>query len=184
MAESITVARPYAKAIFEVAVEKKTLKRWANLLEILTQAIQTPSVIAFISNPAVTSEQKVDLLSSLVEKQLPSEEKKEVQNLLMVLASNKRLMLLSDIHVLYEFYRAEHEKTLAVDVISFSELSNTQLEKLSQSLSKRLSRQVSLNTSVDPSIMGGAIICAGDLVIDGSVRGQLDKLSHALAESI
>ena len=90
-------------------------------------------------------------------------------------------MLLPDIYALYEAHRAEQEKTLHVDVSSYSDLSSAQQQRLIESLSQRLQRKVSLKISIDPSLLGGAIIRAGDLVIDGSVRGKLNKLSTELA---
>ncbi|PYD07325.1 F0F1 ATP synthase subunit delta, partial [Pseudomonas syringae pv. syringae] len=97
------------------------------------------------------------------------------------LTTNKRLMLLPEIEALYEVYRAEQEKILEVDVVSYSELTPAQQQRLSESLSQRLSRKVSLKISIDPSLLGGALIRAGDLVIDGSVRGKLNMLGTSLA---
>lgn len=90
-------------------------------------------------------------------------------------------MLLPEIKALYEVYRAEQEKILEVDVVSYSELTPAQQQRLSESLSQRLSRKVSLKISIDPSLLGGALIRAGDLVIDGSVRGKLNMLGTSLA---
>lgn len=90
-------------------------------------------------------------------------------------------MLLPEIEALYEVYRAEQEKILEVDVVSYSELTPAQQQRLSESLSQRLSRKVSLKISIDPSLLGGALIRAGDLVIDGSVRGKLNMLGTSLA---
>lgn len=90
-------------------------------------------------------------------------------------------MLLPEIKALYEVYRAEQEKILEVDVVSYSELTPAQQQRLSESLSQRLSRKVSLKVSIDPSLLGGALIRAGDLVIDGSVRGKLNMLGTSLA---
>ena len=102
-------------------------------------------------------------------------------NLITLLATNKRLMLLPEIKALYEVYRAEQEKTLVVDVVSYSHFSAAQQQELIAALSKRLQRQVSLNVRIDPALLGGAVIQAGDLVIDGSVRGKLNKLTTDLA---
>lgn len=90
-------------------------------------------------------------------------------------------MLLPEIKALYEVYKAEQEKILEVDVVSYSELTPAQQQRLSESLSQRLSRKVSLKISIDPSLLGGALIRAGDLVIDGSVRGKLNMLGTSLA---
>lgn len=179
MSDSTTIARPYAKAIFECALAEKKLAEWSVYLTMLAQAVLTPEAVLFIENPASTVEQHVELLHALVK--AGSNKNEAINNLISLLAANKRLMLLPEICALYEALRAEQEKTLDVEVSSFSELSKAQQEKLVESLSKRLQRKVSLKIKIDPSLLGGAVIRAGDLVIDGSVRGKLNKLSTALA---
>ncbi|MFT4059361.1 MAG: F0F1 ATP synthase subunit delta [Legionella sp.] len=176
MSDSTTIARPYAKAIFEHALAEKKLAEWSVYLTTLAQAVLTPEAVQFIENPASTAEQHVELLQALVK----TGSNEAIKNLISLLAVNKRLMLLPEICALYEALRAEQEKTLDVEVNSFSELSSAQQEKLIESLSKRLQRKVSLRITIDPFLLGGAVIRAGDLVIDGSVRGKLNKLSTAL----
>jgi len=179
MSESTTIARPYAKAIFEHALGDKKLVEWSEYLLILSQAVLAPQALDFITNPASTEEQQIELLQSVCSSKV--KEDQSLNNLIALLATNKRLLLLPEIKVLYEAHRAGHEKTLDVDVISFSEVSSAQQQKIIESLSKRLQRKVLLKISIDPSLLGGAIIRAGDLVIDGSVRGKLNKLSTGLA---
>jgi F-type H+-transporting ATPase subunit delta len=178
MSDSTTIARPYAKAIFEHALSENKLAEWSEYLLLLAQAVMTPEASLFINNPATTSEQQIELLQILNK---ASKSNESFNNLIRLLATNKRLMLLPEIKALYESHRSEQEKTLIVNVISFSALSSEQQNKLMDSLSKRLQRKVSLDISIDPSLLGGAIIRAGDLVIDGSVRGKLNKLSTGLA---
>lgn len=179
MSESTTLARPYAKAIFEHALAEKKLAEWSEHLLILAQSVLTPQAFEFITNPASTDEQHIELLQSLCRPE--AKESKSLNNLIVLLATNKRLMLLPAIKELYEAHRAEQEKTLDVEVISFSTVSPAQQQQMIESLSQRLQRKVSLNISIDPSLLGGAVIRAGDLVIDGSVRGKLNKLSTGLA---
>ena len=178
MSDSTTIARPYAKAIFEYALAENKLAQWSAHLTTLAQAVLTPQAVDFIANPASTEEQHIELLCELANKGSKSD---SLNNLIALLATNKRLMLLPDISALYEAHRAEQEKTLDVQVKSFSELSDAQQQRLVDSLSKRLQRKVALKISIDPSLLGGAVIRAGDLVIDGSVRGKLNKLSTGLA---
>ena len=104
-----------------------------------------------------------------------------VNHLVGLLADNKRLQALPDIYLQYEALRAEQEKTLTAKVSSFAVLTSAQQQHLISSLSQRLQRQVTLDVSIDTSLLGGAVIRAGDLVIDGSVRGKLNKLSSNLA---
>jgi F-type H+-transporting ATPase subunit delta len=179
MSESTTIARPYAKAIFAHALAEKKLAQWSEHLFILAQAVLAPLAFEFITNPASTDEQHIELLQSLCSPE--AKESKALNNLIVLLATNKRLMLLPAIKELYESHRAEQEKTLDVDVISFSTVSPAQQQQMIESLSQRLQRKVSLKISIDPSLLGGAVIRAGDLVIDGSVRGKLNKLSTGLA---
>ncbi|RUR08520.1 F0F1 ATP synthase subunit delta [Legionella sp. km772] len=177
MSDSTTIARPYAKAIFEHALAEKKLAQWSDYLFVLAQAVLDSQASEFIANPASTIEQQIELLNAVCS----VKEDKALSNLIHLLATNKRLMLLPEIKALYEVHRAEQEKTLGVDVISYSELSSVQQQHLMDALSKRLQRNVSLKISIDPSLLGGAVVRAGDLVIDGSVRGKLNKLSTDLA---
>lgn len=179
MSDSTTIARPYAKAIFEYALAEKELAQWSVHLLTLAHVVLTPDAAQFIENPASTVEQHIELLQEIVNS--GTNQNESINNLIALLAANKRLMLLPEISALYEVHRAEQEKTLDVEVSSYSNLSKTQQERLVESLSQRLQRKVSLNISIDPSLLGGAVIRAGDLVIDGSVRGKLNKLSTGLA---
>lgn len=179
MSDSTTIARPYAKAVFEYALAEKKLAEWSAYLLTLAQVVLTPEAAQFIENPISTVEQHIELLQGVIK--AGSSKNESINNLIALLATNKRLMLLPAISALYEVHRAEQEKTLDVDVSSFSDLSSKQQESLIESLSKRLQRKVSLKINIDPSLLGGAIIRAGDLVIDGSVRGKLNKLSTGLA---
>ena len=177
MSDCTTIARPYAKAIFELALSQKHLLQWSGYLKILAQVALAPQAAQFIANPASTVEQHIELLQAAC----TSIQDEALNNLIALLATNKRLMLLPQIAVLYEAHRAEQEKTLDVQVNSFSDLSKAQQEQLIKSLSDRLQRRVALKITIDPTLLGGAIIQAGDLVIDGSVRGKLNKLSTGLA---
>lgn len=176
MSDITTVARPYAKAIFEYALAKKQLTEWSQHLLVLAQAVLTPEATQFINNPASNTEQHIELLQSVTKS-----DSKSLHNLIALLATNKRLMLLPEINSLYEAFKAEQEKTLTVDVRSFSALSKTQENKLIDSLSQRLQRNVSLNISIDSALLGGAVLQAGDLVIDGSILGKLHKMHAELA---
>ena len=179
MSDSTTIARPYAKAIFEHAMAEKKLAEWSKHLFTLAQTVLEPQGSDFITNPAAKVEQQIELLQSVCSS--GQTEDKSLNNLITLLATNKRLMLLPEIKGLYEAHRAEQEKTLDVDVVSFADITPAQQEQMIESLSKRIQRKVSLKISIDPSLLGGAVIRAGDLVIDGSVRGKLNKLSTGLA---
>ena len=183
MSESVTIARPYAKAIFAHALAEKQLGLWSSILNNLAQAVLVPESIRLLSDPVISNEQKTALLLTVCKDTSgkSATQQQVIEKLVQLLAENKRLHLIPDIYVLYEALRAEQEKTLTVDVYSYSELNEEQKEKLVQSLSARLKREIALNISIDKSLLGGAIIRAGDLVIDGSVQGKLNKLRSNLA---
>lgn len=178
MSDSTTLARPYAKAIFEHALAQNKLAEWSEQLYLLAYALLDKHCLLFINNPATNPEQHIELLQSLSSR--IKTENKSLHHLIALLAKNKRLILLPEIKALYDVHRAEQEKTMNVDVWSVSPLSADQEQKITDSLTKRIKRKVTLKTNIDPSLLGGAIIRAGDLVIDGSVRGMLKKLSATL----
>lgn len=179
MSESMTIARPYAKAIFEYAVETDTLALWSSYLQCLAETVALPEVLPFIANPESTEAQQVALLMVALEGD--KKQSKELKHLVQLLVINKRVRFLPEIAALYTALRNEHEKTLEAEVVSFSALSEAQEDRLVAALTKRLKRQITLKSRVDASLLGGAIIFAGDWVIDGSIRGQLQKMKVHLA---
>jgi F-type H+-transporting ATPase subunit delta len=181
MSDAITIARPYAKAIFQHALAKQELAAWSQALQDLALIIVDAAAFEFISNPNVTVADQVQFLLETTSRMSQAVDKSSVQHLIELLLENKRLLVLPEIFVQYEALRAEQEKTLSAVVVSFSELSHKEQIDLSSVLSKRLGRQVTLEVKLDKSLLGGAIILAGDLVIDGSVRGKLNKISTCLS---
>jgi F-type H+-transporting ATPase subunit delta len=180
MSETNTVARPYAKAIFKHALDANQLAHWSIILRDMAMLIEQPDAKSFLSNPATTIDQKVQLLM-IVCTSTNKDHSQSAENIVRALVENRRQLILPDIFAQYEALRAEQEKTLNVSVTSFATLTQEEQTSLIASLSKRLQRQVTLEINIDKSLLGGAIIQAGDLVIDGSVRGQLNKLSTNLA---
>ncbi|WP_297809285.1 F0F1 ATP synthase subunit delta [uncultured Methylophaga sp.] len=176
MAEAITIARPYANAVFSLAQEKGELKAWSDLLAVLAQCVSEPEMQSIITSPAVSDEQVVDVLADIAGDSMTTDAK----HFLALLAENDRLLLMTEITVLFEALRAEAEKQMTADVISARELSPEQADKISAALKQRLGRDITLNTSIDESLLGGAIIRAGDLVIDGSALGKLNRLANAI----
>jgi len=181
MSDITTIARPYAKAIFQLALATNKLVDWSSVLSTLAQIVLLPEAARFINNPATTQDEQVKLLLSVIPDLKQTIEAKMIEQLVSLLAENKRLLLLPGIAAQYELLRAEQEKTMVVSVNSYTPLSQTQQQRLIETLTKRLQRQVALEISIDESLLGGALIQAGDLVIDGSVRGQLLKLQANLA---
>jgi F-type H+-transporting ATPase subunit delta len=171
-----TLARPYAVAAFETALANNALPAWEGMLNSAALVVQDKQIIQLLDNPNMTVQQLSTLFCDVLAPVLDAEK----TNFLRLLAENKRLPLLPDIALLFTSYRAEHEKSVDVNVVSAVVLDDVYQQKLTQSLAKRLQRKVSLHCSVDPSLIGGAIVRAGDTVIDGSVRGKLNRLLESL----
>jgi F-type H+-transporting ATPase subunit delta len=176
MAEKSTVARPYALAAFELAKEKDELAKWSEMLQFAALVASDDTMQQYIGNPHVSRDALGKLFLGICAEQLTDVGK----NFIKVLIDNRRLDVLPQIATLYEQHRAEAERTIEAEVISAFPLSEAQQSLLADKLKQRLGRSVNLIAKVDPNLLGGAIVRAGDLVIDGSVNGQIDKLAHTL----
>jgi F-type H+-transporting ATPase subunit delta len=177
MAETITIARPYAQAIFSLAQEQNDLKGWSEMLQFVAAVAADPQMVAVIDSPSYDNSQIADLFIEVCGDKLNDAGK----NMIRALAENDRLTLLPEVAELYEVERATVEGTIVAEVTSATALNETQEKEIAEALSKRLGREVSLECKVDEALLGGAIIRAGDVVIDGSVVGKLEKLATALA---
>lgn len=180
MADSVTIARPYAQAAFDFALAHQDLALWHDCLNIVAAVVEDKDAERFLSNPSSTASQHSDLLMTIVKSTKKTADLTAVDNFIKTLAKNRRLAVLPDILKLFEGLRAEQEKTLVVQVVSYAELTKAEQQKLIDSLGKRLNRAVSLTTTIDKKLLGGAVIYANDLVIDGSVRGKINKLRTRL----
>ncbi|MEX0827831.1 MAG: F0F1 ATP synthase subunit delta, partial [Haliea sp.] len=129
-----------------------------------------------LSRPSLTGQQQAQIVIDLCGEELNG----QVQNFIRILAQHKRLGLTPDIVVLFERLKANQERTVAVDVLTAFPLADEAQQQLAESLKARLQRDVSINSEVDNSLIGGVVLRAGDLVIDGSVRGKLKKLAEAM----
>ncbi len=177
MAERATIARPYAKAAFEYARDANAFAQWSQGLMTAAEIVADPLVAALTRNPRCTAADLAGLIGDVAGAKLDA----SIQNFVRVLAENRRLVLLPEIAAHYEMLRAAAENTVDVDVICAVALDAAQQEKLGAALSARLKRRVRMHVSVDSTLMGGATVRAGDLVIDGSVRGRLQRLATDLA---
>ena len=176
MAELTTIARPYAKAAFEYALAAQSVSEWASMLDFVAQAVNNEQVSSFISNPALSAEEKGDVVLKVSADKLND----KVENFIKLLARNNRLDAIPAIKQRFETLKAEYEKATDVEVTSSSELSDDQLQRLAEKLEAKLGRKINIETHIDTSLIGGLIIRADDMVIDGSVRGKLEKLSETL----
>ena len=177
MAESITIARPYAKAAFQAAKDSQALTEWSQMLGYASAVAADENVETILDHPALTSEQKAQFFIDVCGENLIN----EVKNFVFVLSENNRLGLVSDIAELFERYKAQLEQSIDVSIESAFELGDAQSEKLAQALSKKLDRKVVIASTVNQALIGGVIIRANDLVIDASVRGKIAKLAEAIS---
>ncbi|HET7330972.1 F0F1 ATP synthase subunit delta [Dyella sp.] len=174
-AQSITLARPYARAAFELARAEGALAAWSQALAFSAQVSADPRVVALSNDPRVQPEQLVAL-------HLPDASKADgaFGKFLTELAERRRVSLLPDVAALYETYKRESESQLLVKVTSAMALDAAQTEQLKASLKRRFKREIELETQVDPSLLAGVVIDTGSEVIDGSARGRLQRLANAL----
>jgi F-type H+-transporting ATPase subunit delta len=176
VAERATVARPYAKAAFEYARAAKAFAGWSRALATASEIVADPRVAPLAKNPLLTAADLANLIIDVAGSKLDA----GMQNFVRVLAENHRLLLLPEISARYEELRSAVENTVDVEVTSAVPLNDAQAQRLEQALSTRLRREVRMRTSVDAALMGGAVVRAGDLVIDGSLKGRLDRLATEL----
>jgi F-type H+-transporting ATPase subunit delta len=176
VAERATIARPYAKAAFEYARDAKAFAEWSQGLKTAAQIVADPRVAALSTSPQCTNANLVSIVTDVAGAKLNT----GMQNFVKVLAENHRLLLLPEIAAHYEALRSEVENTVDVEVISAVALNDAQQEKLSAALSTRLKRKVRMQNIVDATLLGGAVVRAGDLVIDGSLKGRLQRLATEL----
>ena len=176
MAELTTIARPYAQAVFKLAKEQGSIPRWSELLKFLASVASDANMKRLLQNPKIESARLVGLILDLCgDKATPV-----AANFVKLLAENKRLTLVPEISILYEQCRSEAESTVQAQMISAFPVTDAQRQSVIAGLEKRLARKVALECITDASLMGGVVIRAGDLVIDGSVKGKLTRMVNAL----
>lgn len=176
MAEKATIARPYAKAAFEYAREHNAFERWSQVLASASAVVADERIEKLLTNPRVGPDDLVALIAEAAGEALEDHSR----NFLATLAHNRRLGLLPEIAAQFEVLRAEIENVADVRIISAVQLNEAQRERFANALKKRLKRDVRLHCEVDASLVGGAIVRAGDFVIDGSLRARLDRLAGAM----
>lgn len=184
MPDKTTIARPYARAAFEHASVAKQLGSWAEALTVGATVVATPGVAMLLSNPHVTTAQLAELVTSIVADAPGSTSAKVTddgfKNFIADLAANHRLGVLPEIAALFHAMKDEAERTVDVEVTSAAPLDDGERQSLAVSLERRLKRAVRLHCSVDAALIGGAVLRAGDLVIDGSLRSRLDRFQYEL----
>lgn len=176
MAEAITVARPYAEAVYKLAVENNALSQWSNMLQFAAEIVEDERIRLLIGNPAVSAHQLSELVLEIGGKKFSL----GARNLILLMLENKRLHLLQQVSRLFEQLKAQHEGVLEAKIITAYKLESNQLDHLVGDLEKKFKRKIEAHMSVDPDIIGGIKVEVGDEIFDASVRGKLEAMAVAL----
>ena len=179
MAENLTLARPYARAVFELASEKRAFDRWSKALSVLAALSADAGVQAMFASPKAAPAVRAEVLTELSAKAGEKLEQ-DGRNLVQLLAENRRLNLIPEIAAEYERLRAEAENILEVELVAAMPVAAAEQKLISEALHKKLGRKITLKYVEDKTLIGGAVLRAGDLVIDGSVRERLSRLTAEL----
>ena len=176
MAETATLARPYAEAVFGLALKAGALADWSRSLAAMARVASHPEMQSWIANPNLNPRQLYDLFMSLAAADLPA----ELRNFVHLLIANDRLTLLSEIHAQFVQLKNEHDGVVEAEIRTAFPLDNKQLSGLVADLERRFKRRVQPRVSQDKELIGGVRITVGDSIIDGSVRGKLEDMAAAL----
>jgi F-type H+-transporting ATPase subunit delta len=184
MADVGTIARPYAKALFDIASGERKLGEWSRALNAAAAVLEDPSAKRVLGNPTVDVAKRAEFLRavSVGVKGADVLESSQGKALLAVLAENDRLSVLPEIAAQFDALKAQAENKVKVTMTAATLVPAATAEQVKQALKKRLGREVELELAVDPALIGGAVIRAEDMVIDGSVRARLTKLAAQLVD--
>ena len=177
MAELSNIARPYARAVFELAKTDADYSVWSERLEWLATVAADPNIGTLFNNPRVSKHALAGVFTDICADQVDGNAK----NLVRLLAQNRRLHVLPAIAEQYERLRAEAEQTVQAELETALPVSDTQQQRIAEALSQRMGRRVELTVKTNEKLLGGAVVRAGDLVIDGSIRARLEKLATAIS---
>ncbi len=181
MAETATVARPYARAAFRHAREHNTFAAWSQLLDAGAGIAADPRARALFGSPRVSARELVDLVVGVAAASGASVDQ-DGRNFVALLAENRRLGLMGEIAAQFEALRADVENTVDVEITTAMALTAEQRASLGGALARRFGREVRLNETIDAALVGGAIVRSGDLVIDGSLTGRLARLEQQMSQ--
>lgn len=183
MADNNTIARPYAQAAFDIANEAGELAAWSESLTMAGALLADGQVAEFLSNPSLNDTKRLEFLTGLFAKaggKVLSGSDKKGTNFLKLLLEYDRVAVMPEIAAHFETLKAETENSVDVTVTSATPLSQQKQDSIVKALEARLGRNVKMSTRIDETLIGGAVIKAGDVVIDGSLRARLDGLTNAL----
>ncbi|MDF7670493.1 F0F1 ATP synthase subunit delta [Orbaceae bacterium ESL0721] len=175
MTDLTTIARPYAKAAFDFAVEHNSIETWQMMLGFASLVSQNDQV-----KNILTSDAKPAAIAKFIEDICQDSLDEYGRNFIKVMAENRRLSLLPDVLTLFNQYCLDREQVADVDLISATQLTDTQLNKITKAVEQRLSKKVKLKCEIDKSLISGFIIRTGDMIIDSSIKGRLNRLNDVL----
>jgi F-type H+-transporting ATPase subunit delta len=176
MAESVTIARPYAQAVFRLARENKALATWSERLQRLVAIAQDAEMAKVVGNPKFSAKQVAELFVSLS----GEAGNQELAAFIGVLAENERLDVLAQIQELYEQLKSADEGVKDAVITSAYPLDDAQLNNLMSQLESHFGSKLQPRVEVDAALIGGIKVAIGDQVLDASVRGKLDAMATAL----
>ena len=185
MADNNTIARPYARAAFQVAEENNALDELSRSLGIGKELLSDGQIVKFLANPALTDDERLRFLVELFAKAAGDDSvfggsSEHGTNFLKLLLEYGRVNVLPEISDRFDALKSQVENTVDVTVSSATKLNDAQMSEIESALRSRLGRDINLHFKLDENLIGGARLQAGDLVIDGSIRTGLEKLSSTL----
>lgn len=177
MADLTTAARPYARAVYQQATETSSVDSWGDALGLMAAVASDAAMTEVLDNPQLGREQKGELLLTVIGDKLNQQQ----TNLVKLMAENGRLKALPEVVDQFEVFCAEAEGKIDAEVVSAFPLSDEQEQAIAATLKTKLGREITLTTSIDESLIGGVVIKAGDTIIDGSMKSQLESLALSLS---
>ncbi len=178
MANLTTIARPYAKAVLAVAAANNSYAEWSKMLEILALLLADARVITIVKNQVISHNEKAEFINSVPSDYLTP----AAQNLVKILAYNRRLLVIPEIYRLYELLRKAAQQQIAMTLVTASELKNAELNSVRDLLTKKITGELLLDHAVDASLIGGGKLKIDDRVIDSSIHGRLKALYEHLTQ--
>lgn len=176
MADYTTTARPYARAVYALAQEASSVDSWGEALSLIAAVASDAAMQEVLDNPQLSKTLKGEIMIQVLADRINPQQ----QNLIKLMAENGRLKAAQEVADQFEIYRAEAEGKVDAEVISAFKLSSEQEQAITKMLKSKLGREVSIKTSTDESLIGGVVIKAGDTIIDGSMKSQLESLALTL----
>lgn len=176
MSELSTLARPYAVAVFKQAVENNTAAKWSADLAFLSAVVSDAQMLEIVDSPVIAEQNLLQLMQEICTEHIAA----QAMNLINLLIQNNRLGLIPEIAQLFEEYKAEHEGYVDVQVTSAYAFTKQEEKNFSETLGNKLKKTVQMSVQIDKSLIGGVLVRAGDIVIDGSIKGQLQLLAKQL----